>query len=132
MSIKKVVLPTTISIKDLAMGLCLVVGRHDMKRAEIQVMHEALQKFDHETLFAAAVLVGEKNGRQLAAEHMTFENIVQNGNPDCMMFNRPGDKDVCACMCRGELICPDPKLAPDNGQKLVVILPVNQLVSVAM
>ncbi len=126
----KVALPASVPISDLAMGLCLVVGRHDMKQPEIRAMHEALQKFDHETLYAGASLVAESNGRKLAAEHMTFENIVRNGSPDCMMINRPGDKAVCACMCRGELICPNPKLAPDNGQKLIVILPVNQTVTV--
>lgn len=125
----KVTLPLSISISDLSLGLCLVIGRHDMKQPEIRAMREALMKFDHETLYNAALLVGESNGRKLAAEHMTFENVVKNGSPDCFMISRPGDKPVCACMCRGELISPTPKLAPDNGQKLVVILPVNQTVT---
>jgi hypothetical protein len=126
----KVMLPKTVSILDLSMGLCLVAGRHDMKQPEIRAMHEALQKFDHDTLFPAAVAVAEKNGRQLAVEIMTFQQLVNNGTPDCMMFNRIGDKAVCACLCGGELVCPNGDMAPEPDQKVVVILPVNQLLSV--
>jgi hypothetical protein len=121
-----VIFPQSVSVDNLAVGLTLAVARIGMSANEMDVISDSLKKCDHETIYTVASSLGELHGRKLAAEFMTYSELVKNGSPDCFMISRPGDKAACACFIDGSLLCPDPALAPDDHQKLTVIIPVNQ------
>lgn len=119
--IAHVEMPVDVPLKHLALGLTLICSRYDALAPELDELKDHFMKFNHDTIWPAAYETALQNGRLLTLAYLTLQQLTEMGSPNCMMLNMPGDKPVCACICGGGVMVPDPFYQPDPLQKIAVI-----------